>query len=275
MFMTKIKTMSAIALALLVAIGLTAFGHTFPAPVTPALSRQEPKADAAKQPDKNRVTDADEQSRQILDKAITAHGGEKALQKLKCLYIKSNLMDVDQEMYINHDEQIKEVIKGSDEMFAFVFNGKEGWYDLNGQVEEFDADDVASVRDDLYVRMVTRLYALKDKGRGFSFSPLKETTVDGEPVVGVRVSSKGKPDVNLFFEKKSSLLVKAEYTSSDGDAVEKLFGDFKELIPGLKLPTKITVRQDDETDTTEIIEMRRSTGMMQKFSPSRNHPSVT
>ena len=108
-------------------------------------------------------------------------------------------------------------------------------------------------------------YALKDKTEGFSFSPLAKSKVGNMAVVGVRVSRKDKIDINLFFDKNSFLLVKSEQGKLPsknnpnrrivglkvgpslpllgGKYVEKLFSEFKELIPGLKVPTKILVRE--------------------------------
>jgi hypothetical protein len=44
--------------------------------------------------------------------------------------------------------------------------------------------------------------------KGFTFRPLGDATVDGRAARGVQVSSRGQPDVSLYFDKASGVLVK-------------------------------------------------------------------
>jgi broad specificity phosphatase PhoE len=57
---------------------------------------------------------------------------------------------------------------------------------------------------------VSRLLPLLEDKK-FELTSLPEATVLGKPAVGVNVRAKGKPDVKLYFDKQSSLLVKTEY----------------------------------------------------------------
>src|SRR5262249_55055262 len=44
----------------------------------------------------------------------------------------------------------------------------------------------------------------------FDLEPLPEILVEGKPAAGIRVRSKGHKDINLYFDKKTYLLVKLQ-----------------------------------------------------------------
>jgi hypothetical protein len=94
--------------------------------------------------------------------------------------------------------------------FSVVNNDDTWWIEQNGKVTELDKDALASHRVSQYVDRVTDLAdLLTDKG--FTFEPLAEVPVEGRPAHGVKVSSKDRPDVSLFFDKRTGLLVKYGY----------------------------------------------------------------
>jgi hypothetical protein len=93
------------------------------------------------------------------------------------------------------------------------------------------------------------------KDPSLRLAPLPEAKVNGEPAAGVKVSSKGRPDVKLYFDKKSHLLVKAERQAAEAGETalhEETYGGYKEF-DGLKLPTKVmrSVGGKKVSDTTE------------------------
>ncbi len=74
-------------------------------------------------------------------------------------------------------------------------------------------------------------------------------------------SSKGHRDVELYFDKKSGLLIKSQYSVKaeelDGKEVqfEVFYGDYKDFA-GAKLPTSLLMKQDGkkyvQTEQSEI-----------------------
>jgi hypothetical protein len=87
---------------------------------------------------------------------------------------------------------------------------------------------------------------LKDKG--FEFSLVGSVTVDGKDAVGVRVSCKGRPDVNLFFDKKTGLAIKSERRARDPMTnteytAESIYRDHK-AFQGVMWPTSRLDRRD-------------------------------
>src|SRR5262249_44507315 len=67
-----------------------------------------------------------------------------------------------------------------------------------------------------------------------------EIKVNGEAASGIKVASKGHPELKLYFDKRSGLLVKAEHKGKEAglDVIkEYVFIGHKEF-EGVKLPTK-------------------------------------
>src|ERR1700677_3937261 len=80
---------------------------------------------------------------------------------------------------------------------------------------------------------------------------LGESKVGDKEVVGILVSKKDQRDVKLFFDKATYLLAKTEsqtrhpLTKQDAKA-DVYYSDYKELVPGLKIPVKCVVNYDGE-----------------------------
>ena len=94
---------------------------------------------------------------------------------------------------------------------------------------------------------MTLLPVLQDK---FNVSPLPEAKVNGEAAVGFKVATKGQPDVGLYFDKKTFLLVKAEYKSKEVGLVvskEIILSAYKDY-DGLKLPTKLLFQSNGKRE---------------------------
>jgi hypothetical protein len=77
---------------------------------------------------------------------------------------------------------------------------------------------------------------------------LGESTVEGQPALGIKVVSKGHGDVSLYFDKKTALLVKAVYQSFDALAKkdvarENIYQDYTEQ-DGIKYAKKSLVFQE-------------------------------
>jgi hypothetical protein len=84
--------------------------------------------------------------------------------------------------------------------------------------------------------------------RQFAFSLVGDATVDEQEAVGVRVSCPGRPDVNLFFDKKTGLVIKSERRTKDPlteeeYTAESIYRDHKPF-QGVMWPTKRRDRRD-------------------------------
>ena len=69
------------------------------------------------------------------------------------------------------------------------------------------------MREEIYILWLETLTPLQKDG--FDLAPLPEIKVNGQPAVGVKVSSKGHADAKLYFDTHTHLLVKVERTAED------------------------------------------------------------
>jgi hypothetical protein len=203
---------------------------------------------------------ADDDARAIIDKAIKAHGGEARLAKAKAatsktkgsIYIQGNKLPFTQEASVQFPNQVKSVMEieagGQKITITTVFNGKKGWLNIGGNTTDMDDKLVELVKNEMYVAEVLRMVRLKDKA--YTLSPLGEAKVDGKAAIGIRVSSKGRPDVNIYFDKASGLMAKVEHRSMDPMSgkeftEEKILSDYHD-VDGLKSPKHVVVNHDGD-----------------------------
>ena len=105
------------------------------------------------------------------------------------------------------------------------------------------------------------------KDKAYTISLVGEDKVGETPAQVVRVSHKDRRDVNLFFDKKTHLLLKTEARAKDdtGQEVneERFYSDYNDK--GLKQPKKMTIKRDGKTYMeAEILELK----VDQKFDDS-------
>jgi hypothetical protein len=86
---------------------------------------------------------------------------------------------------------------------------------------------------------------LKDKQ--FKLATIGEIKVEKRTALGVKVSSKGHRDVDLYFDKETGLLVKTEHIAKDDmsgqEVTEESFpSDYKD-VQGTKQPMKFVVKR--------------------------------
>jgi len=192
-------------------------------------------------------------ARAVIQRAVTAHGGIDRLSKLKTQVrtmkgelnfggavpatceVSCELPDKCRCAYV--------LDKGNQKaQITLVINGDKSWQGGSGAIKEMTKQQQREVEEEiLYVPWVTSLVALRDPA--FELTALPPIKVADQPAEGVKVSRKGRPDVKLYFDKKTGLLVKAERKGTEAGTEisrEYLFSEPKEF-DGLKLPTKLAV----------------------------------
>jgi hypothetical protein len=103
-----------------------------------------------------------------------------------------------------------------------VINGDKSWRDFDGQAQDFSREEIESLHISRHVDRVTGLAALLSD-KGFTFAPLPDVKVEGRPARGIKASYKGEPDVSLYFDKETDLLIKYAYRAKkSGDVKEAL-----------------------------------------------------
>jgi hypothetical protein len=217
------------------------------------------------------VTLTAQDAKPLLDKAITAAGGEANLKKYPALVLKGkgkyfqmgNEAAFTAEQYSQGADQTRSVTELLGEKVKIVsirvVNKDKGWSKDNDQAAvALDKNELAEDLESAYFNYITTLAPLRSKE--FKLIPLAGENVDGKPALGLLISHKGHRDVKLWFDKESSLLVKSERRIKDADSgkesqEEILFGGYKD-VSGIKVASKFTVKSNGKTamevEMTEI-----------------------
>ncbi len=167
----------------------------------------------------------EEDPRALLARAVEALGGEAQLGRIQAVHtkLKGVMHDLEGatftgEVFLQLPGQFKLVlhVDVNNMRLATVqaLNRTKAWSRINEVNEEVDAAELADMQRAAYIEHVTRLVPLL-RDKTFTLAPLGETTIQGTTARGIKVSSKGQPDVELYFDKGSSLLIKMAYRRLD------------------------------------------------------------
>ena len=204
--------------------------------------------------------DAQTEARAVIRKAIAAHGGEANLDKFKkysmkwegkrpvenMLWESTNVVTYEMPDKVRIDFEIANPNGGKLELHRVV-NGKNGWqWRLPTQLRDLREPLIAAELDEMYAHWVASLVPLS--AGPFTFDLIGQSTVDDRDAIGIRVSHKNRPDVNLYFDKTSTLLLKSERRTNDPQTnqeytAESIYRDHKRF-EGVSWPTKRLDKKD-------------------------------
>ena len=196
-----------------------------------------------------------ETPQQVLDRAIKAVGGEQMLRKLANSQYRSEVTAFvagqaqpggQEKTLIKLPDCIKVEITDRKQAGTFALHGSEGWVQMDGQTEKMRPHAVESMQEDLHCIKLQYLVGAKDPRYQLKMLPPKR--VEGVLSDGILVSGEGVPDVSLYFDKRSGLLVKSEMRLRDpmlGHIVfrEVFLKDYED-VQGLKYPMHIVIYND-------------------------------
>jgi hypothetical protein len=196
----------------------------------------------------------------LVGKAIQAAGGAAKLAKFKAATLKgkgnanAEGMDVPFSFDITASGSdklkldLEASINGQQMKIQVILNGDKAWlkHGGGGEVQDAPAEVLDLIKAEIYaLRAVQQLVSLKDKA--VKLAPLGEVKVGDKPALGVKVTRKDHPDMDLFFDKENGLPVKVELRVKEPEQQEVvhewIFSDHKET-GGLKQPTKVTLNRD-------------------------------
>lgn len=209
----------------------------------------------------------------IVDKTIKAMGGEAKLARLKTAVTKTEgkiLFPVELSFTEESSSQLPDQFRFEMELAInaakirqiLVFNGEKGWNKLqNNKTIELPKELVAAFQDYFYgIRLAMNPLELRHKD--VMLSTVGEMKIGERDTIGVRASQKGKPDVNLYFDKQTGLPAKIEFNAKDNETVDKevphefFFGQYKEM-DGVQVATDMVWHKDGKKYLTrEIKELR-------------------
>ena len=216
---------------------------------------------------------ADEVVNAILDKAIKAHGGADKLAREGAARTRSKGtieilggLSFTEESLVQDPDKLKSTLQlevmGQNVTVVTAFSKDKGWYQANGQTMDMDAKMLDAMKEALYLIRVAKLTALRDnKDKALEVSILGEDKVDGRPVIGIRVASKGHNDISLFFDKETGLVSKLVHRSPDpmsGQEIteERIIQEYQDL-DGLKVAKKALINHDGKKFMeVEVLEVK-------------------
>jgi hypothetical protein len=213
---------------------------------------------------------ADEPARlkALVEEAIKAKGGEGRLVELQAAVWKSQGTGPERTTRATLYGQLPDkfrleserTVNGKTTRFVKVINGERGWAVAGGRVRAMTAAEMAQTRETFYHKHLdTTLLPLKDKE--VELAGLGESRVEGRPAVGLRVRRPGQPDLKLYFDKQTKLLLKSEMTSKARDGgkgthLEYYYSDYQDF-DGIKLARKLKRFADGKPQgEVEIVEFR-------------------
>lgn len=154
----------------------------------------------------------------IVDKAIKAVGGEEKLAKYKAQQWKSkgSIEIMGMKMMYTADYYFQKPgllrfdvaadIGGMKINFAAATDGKTTWQKSGDMLEDMPEKKAKAFHDQAYSMRLLQILPLKDKEN--TLAMVDDIKVDGKDAVGIKVTRKGQRDTTLYFDKKTSLLVK-------------------------------------------------------------------
>jgi hypothetical protein len=203
---------------------------------------------------------AADEPKDILAKAIKAHGGEDVLTKNKAAQLKTKgkidlpgvgEVDFTQETSYMIPGKFKDTLEfkvaGQNVTVFTLINGDEITLEVNGKAVDAGDKVKDSMKDLVPVIEVGRLVPLKDKK--YELSIIGEDKVEGKKVIGIRASAKDQKDVSIYFDKETGLVAKLEHRMADpatGKEIteERIITEYSKNKVGVPTPKKIIVKHD-------------------------------
>jgi hypothetical protein len=193
-------------------------------------------------------------ARAIVAKAIQAMGGEAKLAKNQAAtwkekgvyYGMGNGLPYTAKCGVQWPGQLFMEVEG---VFTIVLNGDKGWTKSQGQTKEMSKEELAVQQQNQKVGWMETLLPLKDKA--FTLTALGEVKGDKQAAVAVKVTRKDYPEVMMFFDKTTNLLIKSEYRTKAPElqfkevTMEISYSNFKDF-DGVKMPTRLVIKRDGQ-----------------------------
>ena len=171
----------------------------------------------------------DQAAMAVVDKAIKAMGGEANLMKVKAATWNGKGkfyglgggegLDYTGNWAFHGPRLFRMVVEldltGQKVKQTIVVNGDKGWIKNGDMVGDMDKDVLAEHQDQAYANWTVYVNPLALKDKTVDLSLVGDVEIYKRITVGIRVVSKGHRDINLYFDKKTGLLVKGEWRVKD------------------------------------------------------------
>lgn len=204
--------------------------------------------------------DGDQDAKALVDRAIKAMGGADKINKYPAALIKAkgkvtvmnNELPFTGEFAFQFPDKVRNTVEveanGMKITNTQVYDGKKAWISVLNETKELkDAKQLTEYKEAVHAQRVAGLYKLD---KDFSFAAVGEVKINDKPAQGVRVSFKGRRDVNLYFDKDKGHIVKAEFRALDPITMKEVrredyLSGYK-AVDGIQVPHKLIVDHDGE-----------------------------
>ena len=208
----------------------------------------------------------EDEVRRLVLKAQEAHGGKKLLNKYHGIQVRYkgdvdvNGMQakIEGEVAYNFPDRMKNVItvdiNGMKIEVQQGFDGKILWLSVLGKTQEIkDKEQIAEMNANLYAEVVASLADIESKH--YELTTLGGMKIKDKEAVGVRVNKKGERYVDLWFDKKTHLLVKSESRGKDpfgmgAEALQEKYYSGYMPVSGIQTPQHLEVHNDGKRVVT-------------------------
>ena len=204
------------------------------------------------------ITRADESPKDLLERAYQALGGFDKLAKFKATQVRgtgiiylpeaeiSFTMEGAAQLPDKFKNTLKCEINGMKITTIQTLVGDKATSLLNGNPQELDDTIRKEMKEQVYLEHVTSLLPLREPR--FTLTSLGESTIDGQPALGIKIESKDHREVSIYFDKKTALVAKAAYKGLDPITMkevsrEQFYRDYKEQGES-KYAAKSQINQD-------------------------------
>jgi len=218
---------------------------------------------------------AEDGPKDILAKAIKAHGGEEFLTKHLAGKSKNKgkitlpgvgEVEFTQETAHMVPDKFRESmeldINGQKIKVLTVVNGDKISIEANGAEVPITDQIKSAIKGAQHLMKVSRMLA-PFKEKGYELSAAGEIKVGENPAVGVRVSAKGEKDITMYFDKKTGLLAKVDHQAIDamsGNEVpeERIVLEYEKNAAGIPIPKNVVVKRDGKNYLeAEVLETKQ------------------
>jgi hypothetical protein len=197
---------------------------------------------------------AAESPRDLLARAIAAHGGAERLTEVRAEQVQmrgvhlvgTNEVPFTNTITLHLPGRFKSVVRMGNATVTNVMDGDQAALLLDGKPQKMSLTQLGQLRQTLALNQTMRLVPLL-RDKGVSLTPLGEYTIEGAAVVGIAVKRTGWPDVKLFFDKRTALLRASEQVLEAPGTTpivqQARYSDHRD-VGGYVRPGKITVYRD-------------------------------
>jgi hypothetical protein len=202
-------------------------------------------------------------AKEVIDKAITALGGEDKITALEAKTIetkskgKLNFSGNEGDFTTTTTTQgmtkfrqdFKGDFGGNEIKGVTVLDGEKAWRKFGDNTSKLEDAELANQKRAVYLAVVPAVILPLKTAKDFKVESTKEDKVNDKPAIALKIVGPDKKDFELFFDKETGLPVKmvAQVAGLGGDEFtqETTYGNYKEF-EGVKRATKIENKRDGQ-----------------------------